>query len=60
MFPRTTEDGLAVFVSDYNMIFVKVCCAICVTELADADEVVFETWHDMSGLRKGCRNGRDI
>ncbi len=54
------EDGLAVFVSNHYVIFVKVCCAICITELSDADEVVFETWHDVAGLRKGCWNGRDL
>ena len=60
VFPRTVEDGLAVFVSDHHVMFVKVCCAICVTELSDADTVVFETWHDVAGSRTGCRNGKDI
>ena len=48
------EDGVAIFVLDEKFVFVQVCHAVGIAELAKNEEVVGEVWHDVSGV---CLHG---
>ena len=40
---------MAVFVVDFEFVFVDVGCAVCVAQLAQTDKIVGESGYDISG-----------
>ena len=42
------ENLVAVFVVDFEFVFVDVGCAVCVAQLAQTDKIVGESGYDMS------------
>ena len=47
-FKSAFQDGRDCGIVHYKAVFVEVCSTICITELAEAEEVVGKSWDDMS------------
>ena len=47
-FASAFQDGCACGIVYYQAVSVEVCSTICITELAEAEEVVGKSWDDMS------------
>ena len=49
MLSMAREYVLAIFVADYELVFVQVCRAVSIAKFSEAEKVVLEVGYDVTG-----------